>query len=61
LLAEEDNGNITDHQTSPEPTNGDANWGPPRDDNFRDAALLAFLLAFLAILAAISVGVELSV
>jgi hypothetical protein len=61
LEAGEDNSNVTDHESSPEPTIGDANWGPPRDDVVRDAALLAFLLAFLAILAAISVGVELSV
>jgi hypothetical protein len=60
-LAEEDSGNVTDHQTSPEPTNGDANWSPPRDDVVRDAALLAFLLVFLAILGAIALGVELSV
>jgi hypothetical protein len=60
-LAGEDTRNLTDNQVSPEPTDGEATWDPPRDDNFRDAALLAFLLAFLAVLAAISVGVELSV
>ena len=61
MFAGEDDGNVADHQMSPEPKNGDTNSGPPRDDIVGDAALLAFLLAFLAILAAISLGVELSV
>jgi len=33
----------------------------PPDDSLRDAALLAFLLAFMAILGAISLGVELAI
>jgi hypothetical protein len=60
-LTEEETSDVTDHQMSPQPTDGEALWDPPRDDNFRDAALLDFLLVFLAVLGAISVGVELSV
>jgi hypothetical protein len=61
LLAGEETGNVTGHQMSPQSTDGEALSDAPRDDNFRDAALLAFLLVFLAVLGAISVGVELSV